>query len=249
MEIAGKRAIVTGGAAGIGWAVAEQLLAGGAAVAVLDRDVEAVEALALPDGSFALCCDIADPGSVADAIATVAERFGHVDILVNNAGIMRSAPLVNMLRRGEERLHDLKLWQDVIAVNLTGTFDITRHVADLMLAKRTRGVIINISSIAARGNAGQTAYSAAKAGVEAMTQVWAKELGRFRIRAVAVAPGFMDTAGARDALEEAVLEKWREQVPLRRLGTADEVASAVLSAIGNDFLNGCVIALDGGLQL
>ena len=233
-----------------GKAIALRLAAGGAEVAILDRDKGALARMAEESpGVVPLACDIADAASVADAVASAAERLERIDILVNNAGIMKSAPLVNVTRRDEGRLHDIKLWHDVLAVNLTGAFYVTRHVADVMLQKRTRGVIVNISSISARGNAGQTAYSAAKAGLEAMTVVWSKELGRSRIRCVAVAPGFMDTQGAHDALEEQVLAGWKDQVPLRRLGTADEVAAAVEHAIANDFLNGCIIALDGGLRI
>lgn len=250
MEISGTRAIVTGGGSGIGRIVVERLADRGADVAVVDRDREAAESVCADRaGCFPIVCDISDPDSVAAALTNISTRFETVEILVNNAGIMRSAPLVNITKRGAERPHDVSLWRKVIDVNLSGTFYVTRLVADLMLSKRTRGVIVNISSIAAKGNAGQTAYSAAKAGIEAMTVVWSKELGRFKIRCVAISPGFMDTAGARDAIEEELLSRWQEQVPLRRLGEADEVAQAVEHAIENEFLNGCVVSLNGGLRL
>ena len=125
----------------------------------------------------------------------------------------------------------------------------TRSVAAKMLKNRNKGIVLNISSISARGNVGQTAYAASKAAVEAMTKVWAKEFGRSGIRSVAIAPGFMDTAGTHDAVEEKMLAQWIEKTPLRRTGTADEVVKTVLFAIENDFVNGAVINVNGGLTI
>jgi Dehydrogenases with different specificities (related to short-chain alcohol dehydrogenases) len=114
---------------------------------------------------------------------------------------------------------------------------------------RIKGVIVNISSVSARGNAGQTAYSAAKSGLESMTRVWSKELGAFRIRAVSIAPGFIDTESTRSAVSEKILEDIRLNVPLKRLGAEKEISDFVITALENDYLNGAVIALDGGLVL
>jgi 3-oxoacyl-[acyl-carrier protein] reductase len=118
-----------------------------------------------------------------------------------------------------------------------------------MVAARTRGVVVSLSSVAAVGNAGQAAYSAAKAGVNAMTLAWAKELGLLGIRFVAVAPGFIDTASTRSALSEEAVKDLVKKTPLRRLGKTSEITSAVLFAINNEYLTGKVLEIDGGMTL
>jgi 3-oxoacyl-[acyl-carrier protein] reductase len=125
----------------------------------------------------------------------------------------------------------------------------TKHVVEAMLKKRSKGVIVNISSVSAKGNAGQSAYSAAKAGIEALTKVWAKELAPMGIRAFAVAPGFCDTPSTHGALNEKVLQETVSRVPLRRLGRAEEIAAFVVSGIKNDYLNGKILEIDGGLVI
>ena len=124
-----------------------------------------------------------------------------------------------------------------------------QKLVEHMIKLRTKGVIINISSICACGNEGQTAYSAAKAGVNAMTVTWSKELGRWGIRTNAVAPGFIGTDSTRDALNEVVLKHIQSNTPLRRLGQAEEVAQAVITLIKNDFINGIVLDVNGGLRI
>ena len=118
-----------------------------------------------------------------------------------------------------------------------------------MVSNRTSGVIVNVSSIAAKGNIGQTAYSAAKAGIEAMSATWSKELGIFKIRSVAIAPGFIDTNSTKNSLSESVMEKWKKQIPLGKLGELEHIGKAVEFAITNDYLNGKVIQVDGGLTI
>jgi 3-oxoacyl-[acyl-carrier protein] reductase len=123
------------------------------------------------------------------------------------------------------------------------------YIAEHMAVNRIRGVIVNISSICADGNAGQTAYSASKAGLESMTKVWAKELGSFGIRSIAIAPGFMDTESTHVALAESVLEEIRLRTPLRKLGKVSQVTHAIKFALTNDFVNAGVIRVDGGLTI
>jgi 3-oxoacyl-[acyl-carrier protein] reductase len=118
-----------------------------------------------------------------------------------------------------------------------------------MLKRRTKGVVINLSSISANGNAGQSAYSAAKAGVNALTRTWAKELGGVGIRFVSIAPGFLDTPSTQTALSEAILTKLKQQIPLRRLGEVEHIYQAVRFIVENDYLNGTVLEVDGGLVI
>lgn len=169
-------------------------------------------------------------------------------MLVNNAGVIHSEPLVNLLSRGD-KVHSREAWRRVIATDLDSVFFVTSRVVERMLAKRIKGVVISISSIAAGGNAGQSAYAAAKAGVNALTCTWAKELGAMGLRFVAIAPGFFDTPSTRAALSEAVLTRLQQQIPLRRLGELESLYLAVRHAIENDYLTGTVLEVDGGLVL
>jgi 3-oxoacyl-[acyl-carrier protein] reductase len=169
-------------------------------------------------------------------------------VLVNNAGLIQSAPLINMLEKNN-RVHSAETWQQVLAANLSSVFYVTGHVVDHMLKRHKKGVVINMSSISANGNAGQSAYSAAKSGVNALTRTWAKELGGFGIRFVSIAPGFLDTPSTQKALSEAILTKLKQQIPLRRLGEVEHIYQAVRFIVENDYLNGTVLEVDGGLVI
>lgn len=249
MDIQGKSAIVTGGASGIGRAVVGELLARGADVAVLDVDERGLRAL---ESEFkdvhALACDVSDSEQVEASVGKAFEALEKVDILVNNAGILYSAPLINIMSK-DDRKHDLGMWRKVIETDLSSVFYVTVNVVDKMLERRTKGVIVNVSSVAASGNPGQSAYSAAKAGVEALTTTWAKELGPLGIRAVAVAPGFTETESTQRAVSESVLKDWIRKTPLRRLATVDEIAAGILTAIENDYLTGTTLSINGGLVI
>ena len=242
-------AIVTGGAGHLGAATAFALRDRGATVFIIDRPGEALERIRREPGIVAIACDLLDPVGAGAAFSQAwSEAGGKVPVLVNSVGRIHSAPLVNLLA-AENRRHDAASWREVIDSNLTTTFIATAEQVDRMVATRTRGVVVNFSSVAASGNAGQAAYSAAKAGVVAATIAWGKELGPLGIRFVAIAPGFIDTPITHDALSEATLKDWQRRTPLRRLGTSAEVASAVLFAVDNAHFSGRVIELDGGLTL
>ena len=248
MDVQGKVAVVTGGVRGLGRATARALAQAGARVGVLDTDVTGLREASQADGLFGVECDVTDPVRIDAALAQVTAGLGDVDVLVNNAGILHSAPLVSFASGGTRR-HDPKEWDAVITANLSSVFYVTSAVVEGMLQRRTRGVVVSISSVCASGNPGQSAYSASKAGVEALTATWAKELGRMRIRFVAVAPGFSDTPSTSAAMEDERLKETVQRVPLRRLGKPEEIADAVLFAVRNDFLNGAVLRVDGGLVI
>ena len=249
MDIRDKKIIVTGGVRGLGRAMVEKLVSGGATVTVFDLDVGGLEELRAQRGDVhCVECDVSDYAQVVAATAAYHEQFGAADVLVNNAGILYSAPLVRLTASGIER-HDAAMWNKVLAADLSSVFYMTACVVEKMMATRTKGVIVNISSVAASGNAGQSAYSAAKAGVNALTATWARELSMLGIRVVAVAPGFTETDSTKVALSEAVLRETVKKVPLRRLGRPEEIAAGVVSVIENDFFNGKVFELDGGLTL
>jgi 3-oxoacyl-[acyl-carrier protein] reductase len=243
-----RTALVTGAAGSLGKAIVLRLRERGCRVVALDRNDAGLAALASEERADTAACDLLDPDATERCIDEIWQRSGPVSILVNAVGLIYSAPLVNIAARAERR-HGFEAWRRVIDANLTAVFSATAAVVERMVSARTRGVVINFSSVAAAGNAGQGAYSAAKAGVEAMTKAWAKELGVLGIRFVAIAPGFIDTPSTRAALPESSIKEWIARTPLRRLGSADDVVSAVAFAIDNEHLSGKIVELDGGLSI
>lgn len=249
MDISNSAIIITGAASGFGKAMSIAFAEQGALVYALDIQKDLLEQLQLACNSIQIFeCDITDVTAVDNVFETVFETIQKPVVLINNAGIMKNSPLYNMLQRPDGK-HDIDLWHKVISVNQHAVFYTSRIFAAFAIKKRLQGTIINISSISARGNIGQTAYAASKAAVEAMTKVWAKELGAFGIRAVAIAPGFIDTAGTHDALEEKMLAQWIQKTPLRRTGLVQEIVHAVTFAIENNFVTGEVIHVNGGLVI
>jgi 3-oxoacyl-[acyl-carrier protein] reductase len=168
--------------------------------------------------------------------------------LINNAGILRDALLVKAKDGVITGKMSMDQWNSVISVNLTGVFLCAREAAERMIKCGKGGVIVNISSISRAGNAGQSNYTAAKAGVAAMTVVWAKELARYGIRVGAIAPGFTRTA-ILDAMRPEMLDKLVAPVPLQRLGKVTEIAHAARFIFENDYYTGRTLELDGGLRL
>jgi 3-oxoacyl-[acyl-carrier protein] reductase len=246
LEVKGAVALVTGGAQGLGLAIARRLADDGAIVVVADRNEDALANL--QPGLECVTMDVTDPEQVKKVVAGIMERHGRLDILVNNAGVIFSEPFVNVMNPAGI-MHDYGRFRASLTVNLDSVFIVTAAVVEHMVKRRTKGAIVNISSISACGNEGQTAYSVAKAGVNAMTVTWSKELGRWGIRTNAVAPGFIGTESTRNALNETVLKHIQGNTPLRRLGQADEVAQAVIALIENDFINGVVLDVNGGLRI
>jgi 3-oxoacyl-[acyl-carrier protein] reductase len=179
--------------------------------------------------------------------AVVAD-FGGLDVLVNNAGIVKDGLLIKVKEGAVTGKMTLDQWQAVIDINLTGVFLCGREAAERMIKRGKGGVIINISSVSRYGNAGQTNYSATKAGVAAMAEVWAKELARYGIRTGAIAPGYTRT-DILSAMRPEILEKMTAQVPLRRLGDVAEIAATAVFIVENDFLTGRCIDVDGGMRL
>lgn len=245
MKLKDRVAVITGGSRGLGKAIARRFLEEGAVVVItatkedtLRRTAEELSALGRIEGVVMNVSQFAD---VQEKIAGIIEKYGRVDILVNNAGITADAQLLKMT---EEQ------FDSVIAVNLKGVFSCAKAVAGRM-AEQGFGRIINISSVTAHnGNFGQTNYTASKAGVIAMTQTWAKELGRKGITVNAVAPGYTLTEMV-EAVPEKVIEAIKEKTPVKRIGKPEEIAAACvyLSSDEAAFVTGAVLKVDGGLVL
>lgn len=252
MQLKDSVIIVTGGGQGLGRAMAEYLAGRGARLALVDLDQqrldEAVAACKSAGGDArSYICNVANEDQVSNMVSQVAGDFGTINGLINNAGILRDGLLLKV-RDGEIQKMPLNQWQSVIDVNLTGVFLCTREVAAKMVELQSKGLIINISSISRAGNMGQSNYSAAKAGVAAMTVVWAKELARYGIRAAGIAPGFVATDMVASMKPEA-LDKMTSGIPLRRLGTPEEIGHTAVYIFENDYVTGRIIEMDGGLRL
>jgi NAD(P)-dependent dehydrogenase (short-subunit alcohol dehydrogenase family) len=250
MQLAGHAALVTGGGSGLGAATAERLAKAGCRVAVLDRDAARAHDVATRIGGEAIVCDVADAVSAESAVAEAARRQGAARILVNCAGIGTAARVV-----GREGAMPLADFERVIRVNLIGTFNLLRLAATAMstlaaLEGGERGVIINTASIAAYdGQIGQTAYAASKGGIVSLTLPAARELARFGIRVLTIAPGLFATPLVAE-LPEEVRTSLAASIPFPpRLGAPEEFAALVLACIENPFLNGETIRLDGALRM
>jgi 3-oxoacyl-[acyl-carrier protein] reductase len=253
LDVRDKTIIITGAGGGIGRSLAQTLALRQARLALLDTDHAALietESLVREAGGTARSyqASTAEEMAVTRAMDQILADFGSIDGLVNNAGITRDALLIKVENGVPVGKMSLAQWQSVIDVNLTGVFLCTREAVERMIRLGNGGVVVNVSSISRAGNLGQTNYSAAKAGVAAMTVTWAKELAGYGIRVGAVAPGFVHTAMVA-AIKPEVLRRITAGIPLGRLATPAEVAAAVEFIFSNDFFTGRTLELDGGMRL
>ena len=253
MDLKGKVIAVTGAARGIGRALAEEFAGRGADLALIDLKLEdladtlaACRAHGLRVHGYG--ANVAREAEVIECFDRIVSELGRFDGIVNNAGIVRDALLIKGKDGAVTGKMSLEQWQAVIDVNLTGVFLCGREAAERMVKLGGGGVIVNISSISRLGNVGQSNYTAAKAGVAAMTVVWAKELSRFGIRTGSIAPGFTQT-DLTASMPAEVLAKVITPVPLKRLGLPEEIAHAALFIAENEFFTGRCIDIDGGLRL
>jgi 3-oxoacyl-[acyl-carrier protein] reductase len=192
--------------------------------------------------------DVTDEPAVEALFNSVQREFGSVDGLINNAGITSDALLVKAVDGKVQRKMSLAEFHKVIAVDLRGVFLCAREAAVRMIEGGHGGVIVNISSISRAGNVGQTNYAAAKAGVAAMTVTWAKELARHKIRVAGIAPGFSNTRMVA-TIPPKVKDKLVSTIPLRRLAEPEEIGRAALFILQNDYYDGRILEIDGGLRL
>lgn len=244
-DIKQKVALVTGAARGIGLATAKRFLADGWRVALLDIDGENLQrtyaALAQPDTTMAIHCDVADAEGVSRAVDAVAKKFGRLDALVNNAGIAIFKPILDVTYED---------WSRVLAVNLTGPFLCTQAAAPLM-RDSGGGAIVNITSISGlRASTLRTAYGTSKAGLAHLTKQQAAELASLGIRVNAVAPGPVDTAMAKAVHTPEIRADYHDHMPLNRYGLESELAEAIffLCSERSSYITGQVLAVDGGFD-
>lgn len=250
MQLQDTAAVVTGAASGLGAATARALAAAGARVALFDVQTEKAEALAREIGGLAVHCDVTDPASAEQAIATARAAHGPARVLVNCAGGGGARRVV-----GRDGPMPLEAFQKIVQLNLVGAFNITRLAAADMLATEPvddgeRGLVLFTTSVAAyEGQIGQSAYTASKGGLAALTIQLAREFASAGVRVMAVAPGIFQTP-LLDTASPEVQRSLAESIPFpRRLGQADEFAGLVLHIVRNRYLNGEVIRLDGAVRL
>lgn len=246
MRLHNKVALITGAAAGIGFATADKFAREGAIVIVIDLKPDAVDAAVhrlQSEGAqvrgFAV--DVTQRHDIDAMVTQVREAYGRIDVLVNNAGITMDARLVKMTEQQ---------FDQVMNVNLKGVFHCTQAVVDTMIEQGS-GVILNASSVVGLyGNFGQTNYAASKFGVIGFAKTWARELGPKGIRVNAVCPGFIATS-ILDTIPDKVLDGMKERVPLKRLGQPEEIANvyAFLASDEASYINGAVIEVSGGLTV
>lgn len=251
MNLKNKHIVVTGAARGLGFSIVQSLLQSGARASIVDIDELAVDQAVKQLEHFGsvrgYVANVASEESVESLFARLKKEHDQLDGIVNNAGILRDGLLIKQ-KNGELNKMSLANWQSVIDVNLTGVFLCGREAAGWMVEKGNKGVIVNISSISRAGNIGQSNYSAAKAGVTALTVTWAKELARYGIRVADVAPGFIATEMT-DSMKEEAKQRVQETVPLKRWGQPNDIAHAVSFIFENDYFSGRTLEVDAALRL
>ncbi|MFV5381153.1 3-hydroxyacyl-CoA dehydrogenase [Acinetobacter towneri] len=253
MKIQGKVCVVTGGASGLGAATAQHLVAQGAKVILVDMNQELGQQLQQQLGENAdfVAVDVTDENQVQQLFNHIEQKYGQLNGLVNCAGIAPSAKVL-----GRDGLHDLAMFQKVLNINVTGSFNMIRFATQLMAKydlaanEEERGVIVNTASVAAfDGQIGQSAYSASKGAIVGMTLPLARELAREAIRVMTIAPGIMETPMLK-AFPQHVQDALGQMVPFPpRLAKPEEFAQLVGHIFENGYLNGEVIRLDGAIRM
>jgi NAD(P)-dependent dehydrogenase (short-subunit alcohol dehydrogenase family) len=250
MELQGTPVLVTGAASGLGAATARHIAGLGARVGVLDRNEERGRSVAGEVGGIFCACDVADPASAEAALAAAAAAHGPARVLVNCAGIAGAARIV-----GRDGPMPLPAFEQIVRVNLIGTFNMIRLAAAAMtvlepFATGERGVIVSTASVAAfEGQIGQAAYGAAKGGIVSLTLPAARELARFGVRVMAIAPGLFETPLLEELPPEIRGELGRSIPFPGRLGLPSEFAALVAAIVTNPYLNGETVRIDGALRL
>ncbi|OXT02519.1 3-hydroxyacyl-CoA dehydrogenase [Notoacmeibacter marinus] len=250
MIISGQAALVTGGASGLGLATAKRLAEAGANVALLDMNEEAGRKQAEALGGHFIKVDVGDDAAVRDAVAEAEQKHGVARVLVNCAGVGTPSKMLDR----EGKATPLDFFAKVVGINLIGTYNVTAKFAERLAANEPldeeRGVVINTASVAAfDGQIGQPAYAASKSGVAGMTLPLARELARYGIRVMTIAPGIFRTPMVAGLPQEAQ-DSLGKQVPFpSRLGEPDEYAKLAEAIIGNPMLNGETIRLDGAIRM
>lgn len=254
MDLKGKVVVITGGASGIGLAMAERFAMEGSKVVIgdmkgVDEAVAGLRAKGLE--AAGRTGDVRVEGDVAALMRFAVDTYGGIDVAIANAGVLRDGLLLRVDKQTGKVIDrmSMKQWQDVIDVNLTGVFLTGREAAAAMIDGGRKGLLILLSSISRAGNFGQSNYSASKAGVVALAVTWSKELARYGIRCAAIAPGFIETPMVMKDMKPEALEKAKQAIPIGRLGRPDEIAETAVYIAKCDLVTGVCIEATGGMRL
>ncbi|MCM8820118.1 MAG: SDR family oxidoreductase [Candidatus Omnitrophica bacterium] len=256
MQIKGSTIVITGSGSGLGKAMALGFAKKGGNIVVSDVNEQAMnstvqEIQALGAKAIGILANVAKEEDAVHLMEEAVKQTGSLDVAILNAGILRDGLLVKVDKETKKVKGKLSLeqWQAVIDVNLTGVFLTAREAAVQMINSGKGGVIIPIASVAMHGNPGQTNYSAAKAGVAAMTKLWAQELKNYKIRVAAIAPGFIATEMVLKDMKPEALEKWKAQIPIGRLGEPSEISHTAEFIVENDLVDGVILEVSGGIKI
>jgi len=252
VELKNSVIAITGAGQGLGQSMAISLAQAGSHLALIDLNSQGLEETLQACTDFdtnikLYCADVTDEQDVEATFERIVDDFGQLNGLVNNAGILRDGLLVKS-KDGVISKMPLEQFSSVINVNLTGTFLCGREAAAKMIETGCAGVILNISSVARAGNIGQTNYAASKAGVATFATTWSRELAKYNIRCAAIAPGVIKTPMAAEMRPEAI-ERLEAMIPCHRMGETSEIANTVKFIFENDYVNGRVIEVDGGIRM
>jgi len=255
VQVSGSVVLITGGASGLGKAMALHLGKKGAKIALsdiqndkLNATIQELNHLGIEAKGF--LTNVAVEEQCVRLVGEIDKSFGALDVAILNAGILRDGLLVRVDKETGKAKGKMSLeqWQSVIDVNLTGVFLTGREAASYMVEKK-KGLILPIASIAMHGNLGQSNYSAAKAGVAALTVTWSKELAKYGIRVSGIAPGFIATEMVLKDMNPEALQKWKSQIPIGRLGEPEEIALTAEFLIENELFTGVVLEASGGIRI
>jgi 3-oxoacyl-[acyl-carrier protein] reductase len=251
MNIGDASILITGAGGDLGCSLVQYFMSRAANVIAVDINTDTlIRDFGSNENVTILSCNLTKSDEIIDAFdsASIGSDVQEPNILINNAGLIHSELMFDLFNP-KEKSHKIETWNSVISANLDTTFMMSRFFVERYGSKRKGSLILNMSSVSARGMSGQSAYAAAKAGIEALTKSWAKELSGLKIRANAIAPGFIDTHSTHKSLSEAKIKEYKRHTPSGRLGKTDEVCKIIQHVIENDFLNGQILGLDGGFNV
>lgn len=241
MKLKNLNIIITGGGTSIGAYIAKKLSKQNK-VFVLDIKFD----LGKNKNIYEFKCDVTDQTKLKKTFNFIYNKFKNVDVLINNAGWIASYPIYNPLKKN--KTHTMRLWNKIISINLGSVFNCSSLFSTKQIENRKQGLIINFSSISGNGAPNQSAYAAAKAGVTALTSTFSKELALYKIRTACISPGIVDSASTKKDLNTSHVQKWKNQIPLKRFATLEEIYQCVEFIIKNDYFSGKSLRIDGGLE-
>ena len=241
--------LITGGGSGIGRCLVDNFIKNNISIGVFEINKASISKLKRDYPNLRIWkCDVADDQSVQSAFQAIKNEKFEPNILINNAGFIYSEALINISSM-KNRIHSRDSWEKVMSINLNSVFYMTSRFCNLLTLERKKGVVISISSVCAKGNRGQVAYSSAKAAVESFMATSAQELSPFGIRFMTIAPGFLNTESTYNNLNDETLQSIKKSIPLRSIGDPYFIYQTTKSIIECEYLTGSVINVDGGIRI